>query len=648
MIIQHGLLDGQVLQRLRNQMANSIVRGTCETSGEVRATIRHKGKLVKGWGNRKIGSAARGKFAAKLTGIPVGGPYEITLTVVGRVPSRGGHSNRATSGDVAYNTESVTAYRIWVGDVWLLAGQSNMQGCGNLRTAPKPHPLVHAMYMDDHWNVAKEPIHFLPDSPDPVHYEAYGKNPSTKAERNKLFRATVKGVCPGIFFGKEMVKRSGGVPQGLLCTAHGGTSMEQWDPAKKNLGGRSLYGSMLRSWSKTGQPVAGVLWYQGESDCIEAAAPLYTGRMKRFVAAMRRDLKQPNLPFLLVQIGKVFGIGWDAKCWNSVQDQQVKLKELIRNYDVVATIDLPLDDLIHVGTEGYARLGVRLARLADRMVYGNRKELPAPALASLSTTPTKAMKGICVFPVTMKFKNVVGGLRAGSSPTGFTIINDNHQDLQPVYKTTINGNVVQVETMLPVSNQELHLMYGHGTAPYVNITDARDMAIPVFRTLAAERTLAVSPFVVRWLISSIQPATIPVHKQSPPKPHARLQLKRQAFEQPFVDQHLVWEGKKGQAYFFSEINLSEPMKLNVRVGYDGPIKVWIDSKPVFADPKGTNPAVPDQGIKPVSLGKGRHRIAVAMDLHDGLAWGFFLRFDRRGLSKARIASGKYAVPVCSL
>jgi hypothetical protein len=37
-----------------------------------------------------------------------------------------------------------------------------------------------------------------------------------------------------------------------------------------------------------------------------------------------------------------------------------------------------------------------------------------------------------------------------------------------------------------------------------------------------------------------------------------------------------------------------------------------------------------------------------MDLHDGLAWGFFLRFNRRDLSKQGIAKGGFAMPVCSL
>jgi hypothetical protein len=649
MMIQLGLLNGQVLQRLRNQTANATVHGTSEASGEIQATIRQNGKALKGWSRRTVGFAARGKFTAKLTGIPVGGPYEIQLSVADRELSRGVRPSRAKSGDASRHGGSVTVHGIWVGDVWLLAGQSNMQGCGNLRTAPKPHPLVHAMYMDDHWGVAKEPIHFPPNSPDPVHYESSGKSPLPKKVRDKLLQAAVKGVGPGVFFGREMVKRSGGVPQGLMCTAHGGTSMEQWAPAKKSLDGHSLYGSMLRTWRKTGeQPIAGVLWYQGESDCNEVAAPLYTGRMKKLVAAMRRDFKQPNLPFLLVQIGKVFGTGWNATCWNSVQDQQVQLKKLIRHYDVVAAIDLPLDDIIHIGTGGCERLGARLARLADRMALGNRKELPAPELVSISTKPTKALKDLCAIPITLKFKNVMGGLRAEGSPTGFTIVNDKNEDLRAVYKTTIRRNVVELETLLANTNEDLHLTYGFGTAPYVNITDARDMAIPAFRSRISEQTLALSPFVNRWLISNIQPATMPLHKRPLPKPHDRLQLTKQEFELPFVDQHPVWSGKNGQANFFSEISLAEPMKLNLRVGYDGPIKVWIGNKAVFVDPNGTNPASPDQEITPINLAKGRHRIAVAMDLNEGLAWGFFLRFDRSGIRKKQLLSGKYEVPVCSL
>lgn len=630
MMIQHGLWDGQVLQRQRHQTAAATVRGLCSESGEVRVSLADGARrFVKGWRQRKVGRAARGRFEVVLRGIPVGGPYEITLSV---------------------GNESVGVHRLRVGDVWLIAGQSNAQGCGNLRTAPRPHSQVHAMYMDDRWDVAREPIHFLADSPDPVHYEACGKIPFPKTYRDRLRRAAVKGVGFGIFFGREMVRRSGGVPQGLLCAAHGGTSMEQWDPAKKKLVGHSLYGSMLRTVRKAGQPVAGVLWYQGESDASEAAAPRYTPRMRKFVAALRHDLGQPRLPFLLVQIGRVVNLDWaaQARWWNSIQEQQLRLKKWIPNLEVVSAVDLPLDDVIHVGGEGCARLGVRLARLADRMAYGNRREPPAPELESLSHRPIRALKGICTFPITLKFKNVVGGLRAEGTPTGFTLVDANGRDQCAVYKTTLQKNKVILETTLTGNTDGLFLMHGHGVAPHVNLTDGRDMPIPVFPVPLSKRRLVLSPFVNRWWVSRIQPATRPVHQQPPPKPSQRFHLTRKVFEQPFVDQHRVWEGREGQAYFFSEIRVSEPMKLNLRVGYDGPIKVWMDDRPVFQDPKGTNPATIDKGMVPVRLRKGRHRLAVAMDLHGGLAWGFFLRFDRRGLSRAQVAKEDVAMPVCSL
>ena len=169
----------------------------------------------------------------------------------------------------------------------------------------------------------------------------------------------------------------------MICTALGGSSMEQWDPALKHQGGDSLYGSMMLRLRHSGQPISGVLWYQGESDATETAAPVFTKVMKRFVAAVRRDFKQPDLPFIMVQIGRVHYREWPSIHWNSVQNQQYELKKHIRNLECVASVDLPLDDSIHVGSEGHARLGVRLARLADRMAYGNHRELPAPELASV-------------------------------------------------------------------------------------------------------------------------------------------------------------------------------------------------------------------------------------------------------------------------
>ena len=261
MIVSHGLMTGQVLQRLKSG-AKATVTGSCSGSGDVLATIVSGKKKLKGWMDKKVGRASGGAFTAKLDGVPVGGPYTVTL---------------------ACGAENVAIKDVSVGDVWLLAGQSNMQGCGNMADAPAPHNKVHAFYMDRRWGVAQEPIHFLEESPDPVHCAT----PLTPDAIKKAKKAALKGVGPAIYFGKEMVKRSGGVPQGFICTAHGGTSMQQWSPDKSSEGGKSLYGSMKLSIDACGQPVAGVLWYQGESDANQNDAQVYTQRMKDLITAIR-------------------------------------------------------------------------------------------------------------------------------------------------------------------------------------------------------------------------------------------------------------------------------------------------------------------------------------------------------------------------
>ena len=107
-------------------------------------------------------------------------------------------------------------------------------------------------------------LHWLVDSPDPVHS---GDPKARAAASAQAHKTRHKGAGLGLPFAVALVE-STGVPVGLVACAHGGTSMEQWNPAKKEQGGKSLYGSMLRQVKLAGGKVKGVLWYQGESDAI--------------------------------------------------------------------------------------------------------------------------------------------------------------------------------------------------------------------------------------------------------------------------------------------------------------------------------------------------------------------------------------------
>src|SRR5208282_3684892 len=128
----------------------------------------------------------------------------------------------------------------------------------------------------------------------------------------------------------------------------------------KEQGGGSLYGSMLRQVRLAGGKVKGVLWYQGESDALSGpeTSKSYQRVFTDFIASVRSDFGQPELPFYYVQIGR-FISGADPKGWNTVQEAERLIPDRVPNTAVVSVVDLELDDLIHVGTHGLIRAGRR-------------------------------------------------------------------------------------------------------------------------------------------------------------------------------------------------------------------------------------------------------------------------------------------------
>jgi len=625
MKILNGLSEGQVLQRLGAKGATAhLVVGDAE-AGPVTATLAGARGTLKGWKNRVVATSEGREFKAELSGIPAGGPYRLELR----------------SGKVVVRLRS-----FYVGDVWLLAGQSNMEGIGDITGRAKPDPLIRAFSMRREWRLATDPLHVLKESPDPCHT----LEPCTPEEGEKLRRTAAMGVGVGIFFAREMLRRSK-VPQGLICVAHGGTSMKQWDSELKEQGGGSLYGSLLLSMRATDQPIAGVLWYQGESDAQESELPHYTERMIKLVAATRSDLRQPTLPWIVVQIARVFGANPPA-AWNSIQEQQRRLPEKIANLETVAAIDLPLDDAIHIGAAGFPRLGARMARMADRLVYGNKSEKRPPQLVSISPPSHPKKPGGPVVPVIdVKFDQVIDSLKSNDEPQGFALLNAEGKAVPAIFRTTFHGNTVRLHlaSMSVVTMDKVALSYGHGIAPRCNITDSRDFSLPVFGPVLLRKPAAMLPFVTGWKTTGVIATKERIDRIDLPDVNALGGEVWVHGSDGFIKERPRWEKiKTGQAYFASRIELPEPMKIEFLMGYDGPFRLWLDGKPFFCNPKGTNPCLPDESAKTAALPAGVHTITVAMDLNKGGAWGFFLRFRRVDVTDQQIATGNYAKPIYSV
>lgn len=456
--ITSGLVDHQVIQRGTDGKALLRVSGSAP-DGPVEMRYTPEGGTPTAW--VKVADARSGQWSGELAGVRAGGPY--------KVEARAGGSLTAVDD-------------VLVGDLWVLAGQSNMEGVGDLVDVQQPDPLVHSFDQLDAWGVAREPLHNLPGAVDRVHWR---KNKQGELERYtgealaQYNENRKKGAGLGLPFAVEMVRRTG-IPVGLVPCAHGGTSMDQWSPALKEKGGDSLYGATIRRFHAVGGRVTGVLWYQGESDAGPKPAPLFPDKFKALIAAFRQDFGQPDLPFYYVQIGR-YVEKQNIADWLAVQDAQRATEREVPRTGMISAVDVVLDDGIHVSTFDQKRLGRRMAVLAGRDLfpsvsdYGQAKRGPRPLAASFS-------KGV----IRVTFDEVNGSLRAQGRISGFSI-HDAKGDPAPsaIYKVRVDpaeGNVLYLHVsgkMPPDAN----LRYCYGKDPYCNLTDALDMASPAFGPL---------------------------------------------------------------------------------------------------------------------------------------------------------------------
>lgn len=381
--------------------------------------------------------------------LPLGGPYCFELSPFG--------------------TETlVVASDVVVGDLWVLAGQSNMFGAGRLAEVEPSCPMVRVLDATGSWAVAEEPLHGCCPSPDPILEADLDGWVVTPAERDELRTAwQPRGAGLGLSFANALW-HGAGVPLGLLPVAVGGSSMDEWSPERRDDPG-SLYGCLLQRVATTGGRVAGVLWYQGESETTPERAADLPAKLACLVSSLRADLGRADLAFHQVQVGRfVHSVGpAEARAWSEVREVQRRGHELGVTSTATA-VDLDLDDLIHLGTRGLRRLGRRLARLA----------LGAPSLSVAEV----AVGGPARTVVEVSYQGVSGSLRPDLQVIGFSVRDSDGNGIPIVFRAEVRPErltVVVLHLVRPPRPGEA-LYYGFGADPVCNLTDAEDMAALAF------------------------------------------------------------------------------------------------------------------------------------------------------------------------
>ncbi len=471
--ITGGAVDHQVFQRSAEGRADLKLAGT--------AAIKFNTKYVEWRVAKKDGSplsgydwspfaerVKAGKWTGDIKGIPVGGPYKVEVRISGTPAA------------------SFTADDISVGDLWVLGGQSNMEGVGDLIDVQPPLEAIHSFDMSDVWGDAREPLHRLKSSADRVHW---AKNEKGDPERwtvqreDEEYAKRKKGAGLGLPFAVELYRRTG-VPIGLIPCAHGGTSMEQWSPGHKDRGSDSLYGAAMRRISAAGGKVKGVLWYQGEADANDRDVEAFPAKFQDLGIAFRRATGQNDLPLYYVQIGRHVN-GSNVGPWNKIQEFQRQAETKLTHAGMVAAVDLSLDDQIHVGTQDLKRLGRRMAMLAAHDLFGEAKENGA-----IKRGPRPASAKFANGTITLKLTEVNGLLVSDGRINGFSVHDAKGEMIPMIYRSRFDPKdptVIYFDTLAAKLPDGASLRYGAGKDPYCNVRDTSDLSLPAFGPLAIQQ-----------------------------------------------------------------------------------------------------------------------------------------------------------------
>lgn len=358
--------SGMVLQRNRPL----TIRGQADALAPV--TLRLAGQTYRTRAN------GRGEWKVLTAPLATGGPYTLEVTD---------------------GKDRITLTDLQAGELWVASGQSNMEftlrgGFGGetnaeetLRSCADPKFRVFNMTP-----VARtDNVEWSDSIRTLVNSNRYFR----PARWERITPETARNFSAVAYYFGKMLRDSLNVPVGIILNAVGGSNTESWidvntleaempeilvkwqtndyvqpwcqGRAKKNSGEKGrhpyepsyLFSSAMRS---LGAPdVAGVIWYQGESNAHntmlhEQLFPLLTQSWRNYFA-------NPSLPFYFVQLSSI-----NRPSWPTFRNSQRLLAERLPNVWMAVSSDH--GDSLDVHPRNKLPIGQRLGRQALRHTYG--------------------------------------------------------------------------------------------------------------------------------------------------------------------------------------------------------------------------------------------------------------------------------------
>jgi len=442
--------DGMALQ----QGVKCPVWGTADPGEEVSAGIgTGEANAV---ASPPVKADKDGRWMLQMATVQPGGPYTLTL----------------------HGKNTVTIKDVYVGEVWVASGQSNMEmalkDCagGPEEIAKSKNPKIRLFKVSN--RISAEPT-----------TELTGKwvecGPDTVAN--------FSGVA--YYFGRDLQKARN-VPVGLIESNWGGTVAEAWTP-KANLEanpdlkklipaeikidkqhpnpnqGTALFNGMINPLLPFA--IKGVIWYQGESNAGSLdQAYQYRTLFPTMIQGWREQWNNPDMPFLFVQLAPYNHNPKELvdTPWAELREAQLLTSEKVKNTGMAVITDVGDENNIHPKRK--EAVGGRLALAALAIGYGEKIVYSGPIYEGVKIDGNKAV---------LSFRSLGQGLEAKDGPlTGFTMAGEDKKFHEA--KAEIKGDTVVVTC--DAVDKPAAVRFGWTNTPVVNLFNKDGLPASPFRT----------------------------------------------------------------------------------------------------------------------------------------------------------------------
>lgn len=389
---------------------------------------------------------------------------------------------------------------ILVGEVWLCSGQSNMY-----------FPLSSAINDADEMNAAEKnnTLHLFKMQPvAETDNCVWDSSILQKVNELKYFSGTWQQCDSNVaknfssvayYFGKKLQQQLK-VPIGLIEVAVGGSTTESWID-RYTMEHHPVLVNELSNWRKSdffmpwvreradtnlknaanpkqrhpyepcynfeagiksfvGFPIAGVIWYQGESNVHNIE--LHETAFPELVKSWRKQWGY-SFPFYYVQLSSI-----NRPSWTSFRYSQLQLLKVISNSGMAVSSDV--GDPTNVHPPQKKPVGERLAALALHFTYGQKNIVPYGPL------PANAVKQNNQIVISFQYAHQLK-TSDGKTLRGFKLMNE--KGVQTEVQAFIQNNRVVIP--LDKNNTVAEVLYGWEPYTDANLVNETNLPASTFR-----------------------------------------------------------------------------------------------------------------------------------------------------------------------